>query len=179
MSNNSPQIFSDHDKFDGTNWIAWKNMITIAAEVHGAMGYLTGTISNPGTIILHLTPTGTTTTATTTAATSTMSPTSTTPAITLTSPTTQSTVDTPWYSTIPSPSEWKAQNAWSKGLIIYNIRNPVGLGINIMGTVAGAWSSLTSIYDKTTELALLYAQDELQGLRYHDGDNFPNHIAQL
>jgi len=26
------------------------------------------------------------------------------------------------------------RNAWAKGLLLYNIQNPVGLGINIAGT---------------------------------------------
>ncbi|KXN81570.1 hypothetical protein AN958_03907 [Leucoagaricus sp. SymC.cos] len=89
MSNNSPLIFSDYDKFNSTNWIAWKNMITITAEVYSIMGYLTSTISNLETTILYSTPTGTTTATTTTAAASTMSSTSTTPAIIFTPPTTQ------------------------------------------------------------------------------------------
>ncbi|KXN80853.1 hypothetical protein AN958_07124 [Leucoagaricus sp. SymC.cos] len=176
MSNNGPPIFPDHDKFNGTNWLAWKNMITIAAEVRGAMGYLTGIIQDPTSqttttihtasstpIITVTSPAQTTMTATTTTST----------------PTPTTTTETAWDSGTPSTSEWKAQNAWAKGLVIYNIRNPVGLGVNVLGSASEAWTSLTSIYDKTTELALLHAQDELQGLRYRDGDNFPNHITQL
>ncbi|KAF9444572.1 hypothetical protein P691DRAFT_634726, partial [Macrolepiota fuliginosa MF-IS2] len=47
MSNHTPTTLSESDKFDGSNWAAWKNLITIAAKVHGAMGYLDGTIPEP------------------------------------------------------------------------------------------------------------------------------------
>ena len=36
--------FSENDKFDGTNWIAFKTMVIIAAEVWEAIGYLDSNI---------------------------------------------------------------------------------------------------------------------------------------
>ena len=43
----SPPIFSDENKFDGTNWVAWSKFIHIAAQMKGIFGYLDGTIKDP------------------------------------------------------------------------------------------------------------------------------------
>jgi len=136
---NGPHIFPENEKFDRTNWIAFKTTVTIAAEVRGAMGYLDGTILDPNTL---------TTGPTTTTSTSTLSP----------------QTETPWDSNYPSPGEWKARNAWAKGSLYYNICNPIGLGANIAGTATDLWKSLTSIYDKTSELALLHVEEQLRNL---------------
>jgi len=40
----SPPIFPDNEKFNGTNWITWKENITIAVQMRGAYDYLIGTI---------------------------------------------------------------------------------------------------------------------------------------
>jgi len=50
-------IFSETDKFDGTNWLSWQRLIYTAATACGAYGYLEGTIPQPST-----TPTTTATT---------------------------------------------------------------------------------------------------------------------
>jgi hypothetical protein len=91
----APPIFAETVKFNGINWVTWKGLVKIAAELQGVYGYLDGSITNP-------TPP---TPAPTTAA----------------APTTPPTplMETPWESTIPSPSEWKVQNAWAMGLLIY------------------------------------------------------------
>ncbi|KAJ3552018.1 hypothetical protein NP233_g12968 [Leucocoprinus birnbaumii] len=139
-----PPTFSDSDKFDGTNWIAFKNMITIAAKVRGAMGYLTGDIRDPTTLIKSSPETTETSTKTATAA---------------------DPEDTAWDSETPSASEWRKRNAWAKGLLLYNIRNPIGLGANIAGNAAEVWKSLKDLYDKTSELARLHAEEQLRSLR--------------
>jgi len=46
-----PPTFTENDKFDGLNWIAFKNLIIVATEVCGAMGYLDESIRDPTTII--------------------------------------------------------------------------------------------------------------------------------
>jgi len=43
--------FTKNDKFDGSNWITFENLIIMAAKVCKAMGYLDGSIRNPTTII--------------------------------------------------------------------------------------------------------------------------------
>jgi len=43
----SPPIFPDNDKFDRTNWITWRENVTIAVHMRGAYGYLVGTINQP------------------------------------------------------------------------------------------------------------------------------------
>ena len=43
--------FIENDKFDGTNWMAFKNMVIMVAEVWGVMSYLKKTIKDPSTLI--------------------------------------------------------------------------------------------------------------------------------
>ncbi|KAF9460492.1 hypothetical protein BDZ94DRAFT_1115587, partial [Collybia nuda] len=50
---------------------------------------------------------------------------------------------TPWSLPTPSPNEWEICDAWALGLIIFNVKNPIGLGVKIDGTAAEAWTSLT------------------------------------
>ena len=40
----------------------------------------------------------------------------------------------PWDYDKPTVSEWKAQNAWIKGLLIYNICNAIRLAADVLGT---------------------------------------------
>jgi len=57
-----PPTFTDNNKFDGLNWIAFKNLITVAAEVCGAMGFLYGLIRDPTTLIQSPNPSDSTST---------------------------------------------------------------------------------------------------------------------
>ncbi|XP_006455828.1 hypothetical protein AGABI2DRAFT_56440, partial [Agaricus bisporus var. bisporus H97] len=112
MSQNTPPIFPDTDKFDGTNWVAWSGLINIAADLRGVSDYLEGTIPQPSS-------------SRTTAAKDEPAP----------------STDTSWESHTPTPAEWKIRNAWAKGLLIYNTKDPIGLGIALSGTAAEAWKS--------------------------------------
>ncbi|KAF9439650.1 hypothetical protein P691DRAFT_648490, partial [Macrolepiota fuliginosa MF-IS2] len=86
---------------------------------------------------------------------------------------------TPWDSLTPSAGEWRVQNMWAKGLLVYNTKNPIGLGINILGTVAEAWTSYTKAYKTSSDIAHQKAEQELHNTTYSDNDDFPNHIAFL
>jgi hypothetical protein len=116
MANTSiPPTFPEASKFNRSNWVAWKGLVTIAINLRGAYGYLDGTILEPTqapqNIPLPVSPTATTTTTT-------VPP------------------ETPWESAFPSPAEWRVCNAWALGLLVYNTTDPVGLGIDISGTAA-------------------------------------------
>lgn len=171
-------MFSDDDKFDGTNWVAWSNLIRIAAEVRGAMGYLEGNIPNPANVpAIIVSPPATTTQTTTATGTTTTPPTSSatpTPIITATSH-----VDTSWESPTPTEAEWKVRNAWAKGLLIFNTKNPIGLGVNVGGTAAEAWKSYVEVYEAGSDLAVANAEMELRNMRYTDNDDFPNYISRI
>jgi len=71
------------------------------------------------------------------------------------------------------------RNTWAKGLLLYNIQNLVGLGTNIGGTAGKLWKSLTNLYGKTSELALLHAKKQLRNLCFWNGVNFLNHFTLL
>lgn len=156
MSNTTPPIFPDTDKFDGTNWVAWNGLIGIAADLRGISGYLEGTIPKP----------------------------SENPAIIVTPPTkpddTQTTpADTPWDLLYPSQAEWKICNAWAKGLLVYNTKDPIGLGIVLSGTATEAWKSYKDQYAKVSEMAILNAERDLREITYSDNHDFLEHIAAL
>ena len=153
-TSNNPPIFTDENKFDGTNWIGWNNAITIAARLRGARGYLEGTIPKP-------------------------------PIAPPTLPTAQAVAvslppePTAWMSKTPSDDEWELRDAWTMGLLIYNIKNPVGLGVKLDGTAAEAWKSLTDQYQVTSELALVNAQRELRTTLLTEGADLLVHISDL
>lgn len=170
----APPIFADINKFDGVNWVAWSGLIRIAAEVRGVFGYLDGTIVKP-TVHMPVTTTApptatiTTTTTTTTTPTAAQAPT----AVPLPPD------DTPWDSLTPSGTEWKVRNAWAKGLLIFNTKNPISLGVNISRMAADAWKSYLDQYEAGLDIALLNAEQDLRDMRYSDSDNFPNHISLM
>lgn len=166
-SNNSPPIFSDAEKFDGSNWIAWKSNVKIVVNIRGALGYLEGKIPKPAT-------------------TSPMNASNVPMAVTETGDTTATLVattiaaeTTPWPSPTPSPDEWRARDAWVLGLIVFNVKNPVGLGIKMDGTASDAWKSLTDQYELRDDVALINAQRDLRNTMFKDGGDLPNHIAAL
>ncbi|PPR03887.1 hypothetical protein CVT26_000818 [Gymnopilus dilepis] len=73
---------------------------------------------------------------------------------------------TSWDSTTPSASEWKMRNAWTKGLILHNCVNPVGL-------------ALVSLYDVSSDVAAVNAQRDPRNTMYNDGDDLMAHISTL
>lgn len=183
-----PLVFFDDDKFDGNNLVAWSNLICIAAEVRGAMGYLKGKIQNsanapsmttspvnvPAIIITSVAAT------TQTTATTGTPPTPPTPIAMQTSlPTSAPHIATSWELLNPTEAEWKAQNAWAKGLLIFNTKNPIGLGINIGGTAAEAWKLYIEVYEAGSDLAVSNTEMELQNMHYTDSDDFPNYISHI
>ncbi|XP_006460994.1 hypothetical protein AGABI2DRAFT_143050 [Agaricus bisporus var. bisporus H97] len=96
----APPIFADAVKFNGTNWVTWKGLVKIAAELRGVFGYLDGLTVNPAANVvipsLQIIPPSPTTNDAATVA-----------------PPVLTSTETPWESTTPSPSEWKVRNAWA------------------------------------------------------------------
>ena len=76
---------------------------------------------------------------------------------------------TEWSSKTPSLEEWEERDAWALGLIIYNAKNPVGLGIEMDGMVAEAWTSLTENFGVFSEIAAMDAERCLQATEFSDG----------
>jgi len=85
--------------------------------------------------------------------------------------------ETPWDSTNPSTQEWMAHDAWAMGLFIFNTKNPVGLGININGTAAKAWTSYIDTYKKASNMTWLNAEQNLQNMIYTDQTGFTDFIT--
>jgi len=152
----APPLFADEDKFDSTNWVAWSRNINIAVQLKGATGYLDGTIKNPSTPKLPAPPPS--------------SPKA------LTSIT---TTETNWESLTPTLNEWNVWNAWVMALLIYNTKNPVGLGINMDGSAANAWKSYKEGYEEASDMARQHAEHELRSITFSENDDFPTFIADM
>ena len=112
-TSNNPPIFINKNKFDGTNWIGWSNAITIAARLCSARRYLEGTVNMPTTVNIN--------TIQTDAQDTPLPP-----------------EPTPWTSRTPSEGKWEIHDAWTMSLLIYNIKNPVGLGVRMEESAADA-----------------------------------------
>ncbi|KAJ3560131.1 hypothetical protein NP233_g11033 [Leucocoprinus birnbaumii] len=153
----SPLIFANDDKFDGMNWVTWRGLICIAAEVRGISGYLDRTIKNPVP----------------------SAPTTMLQSIAAPADVPGTTDNTPWDLLTPSAAKWKAQNAWAKGLLMFNTKNPIGLGIDILGTAADAWNSYILRYEAASDMACQTAEQDLHNMQYSDNNDFPSHIATI
>jgi len=99
------------------------------------------------------------------------------PMITTSTPTTSPQPETPWNSLLPTIDEWEARNAWTKILLTFNTKNPVGLGINISSSAAEAWETYKSGYEATSDIARQNAEQELRNLAFSDGDDFQTHVT--
>ncbi|KAG6860646.1 hypothetical protein C0995_009067 [Termitomyces sp. Mi166 len=84
---------------------------------------------------------------------------------------------TEWSS--KSPEEWEKRDAWALGLIIYNTKNPVGLGISMDGMAAKAWMTLTENYGVFSEIAAMNAEKRLHAMEFTEAMDFLKHVEDL
>ena len=45
-----------------------------------------------------------------------------------------------WGSMTPTPEEWQQQDAYAKGMVVLNVKNPIGHGVKTDGTVVNELS---------------------------------------
>jgi hypothetical protein len=152
MSQPANFVLPTEEKFDGSNWAEWKELIMSAAKSRGVMGYLEGIIPRPAT------------------------PSSMTDPSNIPLPA-EPTVY--WGSKKPSQDEWEQRNAYAQGLIALNVKNPVGHGVKLDGTAAESWKSLTDIQDKVTDVGRLTAGNLLRSIRHIDGSDLDTHFCVL
>jgi len=137
-------------------------------EARGAEGYLDGSIMKPGLTIQspRIAP-------------------SKAPASTSTTPTPSpapvdpTPLETSWDSPNPSAREWKHRNAWTKMLLLFNTKEPTGLGIDTSGSAADAWKSDVAVYETVSLIAQLNAEQELRNITFAENGDFPAHITLL
>jgi hypothetical protein len=84
-----------------------------------------------------------------------------------------------WGSQDPSQEEWDQHDAYVQGLIILNVKNPVGHGVKTDGTALETWKSLTDHFDAVTDLGLMDAENRLCLIKYVDGNDLDAHFASL
>ena len=56
-------------------------------------------------------------------------------------------------------------------MVTLNVVNLIGTGVRLDGSVANAWKSLTNSHNAVTNLGLLYAEEELNSIKYIEGTN--------
>jgi len=88
-------------------------------------------------------------------------------------------VTTSWRSLTPSLDEWETRDAFTQALIVHNIKDPIGEGVNLDGTAAEAWESLTSFKDVVTNLVRIGTENNLRNTCYVDGTDLPTHFTSL
>jgi len=137
--------------------------------MRGAYGYLTGTIKKPPSA--SSTSTITTKPTTTLTEKETMTP---TPVLVTSTP-----IETRWQSLTLSEDEWDSQDNWVRGLLLYNTKNPVGLGIKMRGTAAESWASYVERYEVSTKMARLAAEQDLKNTTYSEHQDFSTHVSIL
>jgi len=84
-----------------------------------------------------------------------------------------------WGSETPSPEEWKQRNAYAKGMVVLNVKNPIGHGVKTDGTAAEAWKSLTDIQDAVSDIGKINADAKLHSIRHTDGADLDEHVRAL
>jgi len=152
MSQPANFVLPTEEKFDGSNWAEWKESIISAAKSRGVMGYLDGTILRPNTPSPGTGPSDT--------------PLPPTPTVY-------------WGSKKPSQDEWEQRNAYAQGLVALNVKNAIGHGVNLEGTAAESWKSLTDVQDKVTDIGRLTAGNLLRSIRHTDGNDLDAHFCAL
>ena len=140
----------------------------IVIDLKGAEGYLDGSIvcPVPASKILTITVTKAPGAMSTTA--------SPTPLLIITT-----IFETYWDSLTPSIREWKAYNAWTKMLLLFNTTELTGLGIDTSGTAVDAWKTYMDLYNKKTLVGQLNAETELRNTFLTANGDFPAHITLL
>ena len=116
-----PLTFSENDRFNETNWVIFKNLVTMTTKMRRAIECLDSSIKKPTTSTKPAKP----------AKPANLDKPTTKPKTTIVMITSE---PTPWKCDEPTVRKWKAQNAWIKRLIMYNIHNMIGLGADILGT---------------------------------------------
>ena len=66
-----------------------------------------------------------------------------------------------WGSKTLTLDDWQQCNAYTKEMIILNVKNPIGHGVQINGTTAKAWKSLIDIQDAVSDIGGINADMKL------------------
>ena len=140
------------DRFDDTNWLAFKIMVIIVAKVWKAIGYLENTIKDLFKLIKLISE------------------------MMLTIETIKTKVtfvdNTNWKFNEPLASKEWVRNVWTKGLLLCNIKNSIGIRANISRITAELWESLIKLYNRWSQVAKLYAEEKIKSLQLHNKDDF-------
>lgn len=84
-----------------------------------------------------------------------------------------------WGSTSPTVDEWMQRDAYTYGMIVLNVKNIIGHGVETEGTAAQAWTSLTSVKDAVSDIGLLHAERAIRAIRYTNGTDLSEHFSNL
>lgn len=161
MSSSTPslQLLPESAHFNGKNLSTWKVQEEELIGGKGLWGYIDGSIQRPITAPVTLGPPPPPTTA-------------------LVLPTPQP-APTPVYSSNPSRDEWDFRNRLARSMVVLNVADPIGLGVNNTGTAKEAWDSIINEYGKKTEMRLSEAKRALGNRKYIEGEDIEEFVKDM
>ncbi|KAE9397295.1 hypothetical protein BT96DRAFT_941021 [Gymnopus androsaceus JB14] len=145
-----PRFPEDNQLDSDRNWRTYKRECILALKARSLLQYIEGTIVRPLFQTTQTAAPATTTTSSTTATTTT----STTP------------TQTPIWSSTPLYEEWTTRDATATSIIITNVRDPVGVGIEDDKSAAEIWKFLINKYEKRVEQRIHLADTALRSHTY-------------
>jgi len=85
--------------------------------------------------------------------------------------------ETSWNSKKPSLDKWETQDAWTKTLLTFNIKDANGLGIDTTGMAASIWKSAKDNYETYSEMTRINTDNGLRTLKFADDNDFSTHLS--
>ncbi|KIK52276.1 hypothetical protein GYMLUDRAFT_251322 [Collybiopsis luxurians FD-317 M1] len=83
------------------------------------------------------------------------------------------------YSTTPLPEEWSARDAITKSVIVTNIADPVGLGVDETKNSASIWKGLVDKFKKWNKQKIKLADDALRKCIYDPKTPMEEHEKKM
>ena len=78
-----------------------------------------------------------------------------------------------------STTEQNIQNTQAEDLLIYNAKNPIKLGINIISNIKDIQQSYIKGYKITSNIVYQNAEQKLQNMTYSNNDDFLTYITLI
>lgn len=145
--------FSDAERLNGeVTWKAYKGRVLRTCQAKGLDGYLEGTIPRPNPTVSPVSSTSTSTSPPNMTSISSSTPSSTTP------------VSTPIYSPTPSYEEWFMRERWVADVIISNIEDATGTGLDETKRASEIFAYLTKLYEQKSEQRVFQADTVLRAV---------------
>ncbi len=88
-------------------------------------------------------------------------------------------VSTQWNDPNPLYLKWQLRNRHTAALIVQNICNPIGCGVDKSDSAEDIWTALIAGYNTSTEVGKITAENNLRAERFRDGDDFVTFLKTM